>query len=105
MRKTTNIKKEFKEGFDYGFKKGYEKGYYFVSSKLENYELNYDKFINRTKALYGVLGLWVAYSVGKRGLKGHFKFAYSKSGHKKIFLLCALLESIVLLTSIERGDE
>ena len=91
--------KNFKNGLS--FCKQFKTGF---SRKLENYELNYDKFMNRTNALYTGLGLWAIYSIYKRGLKGHLKFAYSNPGKK--FLLGVLLESIVVLSSIKKkGDK
>ena len=72
---------------------------------MRKININPEKVFEGTKKMCALLTLWVTWSIGKRGLKGHFKFAYSKTGHKKIFLLCTLLESFVFLTSIERGDE
>ena len=74
-----------------------------IKATANDYTINVDKVIGRTNVLYVIMSLWIAYSVGKRGLKGHLKFAYSNPGKK--FLLGALLESIVILSSTEkRGD-
>ena len=100
MTKVNNFCEQFKVGFKAGYEAGYDKGYNFVSRKLDNYNFNYEKFTNRTYILNAALALWVVYSISKRGLKGHLKFAYSNPAKK--FLVGILLESTVILSSIEK---